>query len=76
MRRALRPIRVGSVGFEDLRRLQPISAQFAFDCGKPINRRYIEDFLSRNTADIKRRVLEFGNNAYTIRFGRDRNYPQ
>jgi SAM-dependent methyltransferase len=61
--------RVGAVGFGDLRRLQPISANFGYDRGKPLDRRYIEDFLSRNAEDIKGRVLEVADNAYTMRFG-------
>ena len=72
MRRALPPFRVGSVRLGDLRRIRPISDNFGFDRGKPIDRRYIEKFLSRNAADIRGRVLEIGDNEYTIRFGGDR----
>jgi hypothetical protein len=61
--------RVASVGFGDLRRLQPITKNFGYDRGKPLDRRYIEDFLSRNAEDIKGRVLEVADNAYTIQFG-------
>jgi glycosyltransferase involved in cell wall biosynthesis/SAM-dependent methyltransferase len=69
LRRALSRIELGSVGFGDLRRLRPISANFGFDRGKPLDRRYIEDFLSRNAADIRGRVLEVADNAYTMQFG-------
>jgi SAM-dependent methyltransferase len=72
MRNNLAPTRVGAVEFGQLRRLRPISANFGFDRGKPLDRRYIEDFLSRNPEDIKGRVLEVGDNAYTIQFGGDR----
>jgi glycosyltransferase involved in cell wall biosynthesis/SAM-dependent methyltransferase len=65
----LAPTRVGSVGFGGLRRLRPISENFGFDRGKPIDRRYIEDFLSRNAGDIRGRVLEVADNAYTMQFG-------
>ena len=53
----------------DLRRVFPISGYFGYDRGKPVDRRYIEDFLSRNTEDIRGRVLEVGDNAYTVQFG-------
>ena len=49
--------------------MRPISSNFGFDRGRPLDRRYIEDFLSRNAEDIKGRVLEVGDNAYTVQFG-------
>lgn len=51
------------------RRLQPISRTSGFDRGLPIDRYYIERFLAAHEVDIKGRVLEFGDNDYTIRFG-------
>jgi SAM-dependent methyltransferase len=59
----------GSVRFGDLRRLHPLSRRFGFDRGKPIDRYYIEDFLSRHAGDIQGRVLEVGDASYTRRFG-------
>ena len=59
----------GSVRFGDLRRLRPLSERFGFDRGTPIDRYYIEDFLSRHAGDIKGRVLEVGDASYTRRFG-------
>ncbi len=56
----------------DLRRLQPISQRFGYDRGKPVDRRYIENFLYRNAEDIGGRVLEFGDNTYTERYGGNR----
>jgi len=60
-----------------LRRLTPISRQFGFDRGKPIDRYYIEDFLGRFSGvpgyvdgDIRGRVLEVGDDVYTRHFGR------
>jgi SAM-dependent methyltransferase len=38
----------------------------------PIDRYYIERFLSRHRKDIGGRVLEVKDNAYTVRFGGDR----
>jgi SAM-dependent methyltransferase len=60
------------VSLGDLRRTTPISAHFGFDRGKPVDRRYVEAFLASNTADIRGRVLEIGDNSYTVRFGSDR----
>jgi SAM-dependent methyltransferase len=69
LRGALSRARLGSVEFGDLRRVRPISPKFGFDRGKPLDRRYIEDFLARNAADIKGRVLEVADSAYTTQFG-------
>ncbi len=63
---------VGRVRFGDLRRVRPISPSFGFDRGVPIDRYYIEGFLARHASDVRGRVLEFGNDAYTRRFGGDR----
>ena len=63
---------VGLVRFGDLRRLTPISRVFGFDRGTPIDRYYIERFLARNSADIRGRVLEIGDDTYTRRYGGDR----
>jgi hypothetical protein len=38
----------------------------------PVDRFYIERFLEMNAADIRGRVLEVGDDAYTRRFGGDR----
>jgi hypothetical protein len=43
-----------------------------FDRGLPIDRYYIERFLQTHSADIRRHVLEVGDNAYTRRFGGNR----
>ena len=72
IRARLTPARRKSVKFGDLRRLRPISSNFGFDRGKPVDRRYIEDFLSRHAEDIKGRVLEIGDNTYTRQYGEAR----
>ena len=63
---------VGSVSFGNLRRVTPVSRKFGYDRGTPVDRCYIEGFLSRNAADVRGRVLEVGDDAYTRRFGGDR----
>lgn len=60
---------IGALRFGNLRRLSPISSNFGFDRGTPIDRYYIEAFLSSCAADIRGCVLEIGDNAYTVRFG-------
>ncbi len=70
-RRSLEP-RLGTVDFGDLRRTAPISRVFGFDRGEPVDRHYIEAFLSANSDAISGRVLEIGDRTYTTRFGGDR----
>jgi len=64
--------RIGGVDFGDLRRLEPISANWGFDRGLPVDRYFIEDFLRRNQLDIGGRVLEVADWVYTREFGADR----
>jgi SAM-dependent methyltransferase len=59
----------GQVNFGDLRRLTPLSRDFGYDRGQPIDRYYIERFLAQHTDDIYGRVLEMGDNRYTRQFG-------
>jgi SAM-dependent methyltransferase len=57
------------VRFGDLSTTAPISRHFGFDRGVPIDRYYIERFLERNSALIRGRTLEIGDDEYTSRFG-------
>jgi SAM-dependent methyltransferase len=63
---------VGTVDFGDLRILAPVSREFGYDRGTPIDRYYIERFLDANQDVICGRVLEIGDDEYTRRFGRGR----
>jgi len=63
---------VGGVRFGSLRRLEPISREYGFDRGQPIDRYYVEGFLARHATDVRGRVLEIKENTYTTRFGGDR----
>jgi glycosyltransferase involved in cell wall biosynthesis/SAM-dependent methyltransferase len=63
--------RVGRAHFGGLRRLTPISRDFGFDRGQPVDRFYIEQFLAEHKADIRGNVLEVGDDVYTRRFGGD-----
>ncbi len=60
----------GRVRMGDLRRTTPLSRTWGFDRGRPIDRYYIEAFLSRHATDIRGRVLEAGTSDYTVTLGR------
>jgi SAM-dependent methyltransferase len=62
----------GRIDFGDFKRLTPISREFGFDRGQPIDRYYIDGFLQRHAADIQGRVVEVYDNTYTRRFGGNR----
>lgn len=63
---------VGKVNKGDFNRLDPFSKEFGYDRGGPIDRYYIEKFLADESASISGKVLEIGDNDYTIRFGGER----
>ncbi|MGH7348947.1 MAG: methyltransferase domain-containing protein [Candidatus Rokuibacteriota bacterium] len=63
---------VAWVRFGDLRRTRPIGRDYGYDRGRPIDRYYIERFLSHHAPDIRGRVLEVGDATYTRQFGADR----
>lgn len=50
----------------------PLSREFGYDRGQPIDRHYIEGFLAANSADVRGNVLEIGDASYSQRFGGDR----
>jgi glycosyltransferase involved in cell wall biosynthesis/SAM-dependent methyltransferase len=60
---------VGAVDFGDFHGTRPISSDFGFERGTPIDRYYIGKFLSAHAADIKGRALEVGDAAYCARYG-------
>ena len=53
----------------DFNRTTPFSIRYGFDRGGPVDRYYIENFLQQNADSIKGRVLEIGDNEYTMRYG-------
>lgn len=67
-----RPPPVGKVNFGDLSANRPLSRDFGYNRGTPVDRGYIEDFLERNKALVQGRVLEIGDDSYSRRFGEDR----
>ncbi len=64
--RWLYPARLGV-----LRRTSPLSDVHGFDRGTPVDRYYIERFLSQHQQDIQGRVLEMQASSYTRRYGRN-----
>lgn len=59
----------GNIKWGDLRRAVPLSKEFGYDRGGPVDRYYIENFLKENAAYIKGNVLEIGDNTYTMIYG-------
>ncbi len=62
----------GQVNKGDFNRTTPFSKDFGYDRGGPIDRYYIEKFLAQHASLVKGRVLEIGDNTYTLRFGSNR----
>jgi hypothetical protein len=60
------------VNFGELRRLSPVGRKLGRDRGLPIDRYYIERFLSAHAHRIAGQVLEIGDDRYTRKFGGSR----
>src|SRR5262245_24132765 len=56
----------------ELRRTTPLSRDWGYERGKPIDRHYIERFLEEHAEDIRGDVLEVQEDAMTHRFGGER----
>lgn len=67
--RARRGSTPARIAMGDLDRVTPVSDNFGYDRGTPIDRHYIERFLQRHADDIAGRALEVGDDAYCRRFG-------
>ncbi len=57
--------KIFSTNWKDFRTVKPISRIFGEDRGKPIDRYYIETFLSENKDLVKGTVLEIGDDYYS-----------
>jgi peptidoglycan/xylan/chitin deacetylase (PgdA/CDA1 family) len=66
------PPSVGNASIGDLRRTSAISTCWGGDRGKPVDRRYIEEFLLRHSPDMQGRVLEVKDPGYGKLFGGSR----
>ena len=60
---------IGWVRFGSLRRLHPVSSNWGFDRGLPVDRYYIEQFLQAHASDIRGHGLEIKEDLYSSRFG-------
>ena len=58
-----------AMGFGRVARNAPLSVNWGFDRGLPVDRYYAEQFLSDHSSDIRGRVLEVAENRYSTRFG-------
>jgi glycosyltransferase involved in cell wall biosynthesis/SAM-dependent methyltransferase len=58
------------VRFGDFDRTDPISADFGFNRGTPVDRYYIEAFLASHSQDIRGRTLEVRDSTYCCKFGK------
>jgi SAM-dependent methyltransferase len=63
------PPPLGRVRFGDFERPSPISRDFGFDRGTPVDRYYIDAFLAVHSGDIRGRALEIGDAVYCRKFG-------
>ena len=62
----------GTVPWGGLRRATPFSRSWGYDRGTPIDRVYIEQFLTKHAADVRGSCLEVLNGNYTQRLGGSR----
>lgn len=62
----------GKVSLGDMNRTEPFSKVFGFDRGGPVDRYYIENFLQKESGSMRGRVLEIGDNFYTLKYGGDK----
>ncbi|HUQ79571.1 MAG TPA: methyltransferase domain-containing protein [Gemmatimonadaceae bacterium] len=70
--RSVVPIRLRGVpGRARWLNTRPLSDSWGFERGTPIDRHFIEAFLTRHAADVRGRVLEIKSSAYTERIGRN-----
>ena len=60
---------LGKIKMGDFNRISPFDTEFGYNRGGPVDRYYIENFLQQCADRIKGRVLEIGDNEYTLRFG-------
>jgi len=59
----------GKIAMGDFNRVTPFSKSFGYERGGPVDRYYIEKFLKKQSLLIHGRVLEIGDNEYSLRFG-------
>jgi hypothetical protein len=60
---------ISRLKWHDLRDIHPVSREFGFDRGNPIDRYYIEKFLNLHRSSISGKVLEVAESHYSKKFG-------
>jgi glycosyltransferase involved in cell wall biosynthesis/SAM-dependent methyltransferase len=63
------PPALGEIDFGQLGSTRPVSSDFGWERGTAIDRYYVEKFLERCASDVRGRVLEIGDDAYSRRYG-------
>jgi peptidoglycan/xylan/chitin deacetylase (PgdA/CDA1 family) len=58
-----------SLDWGDLRRIDPISRDWGYERGTPVDRRYIDAFLAAHSSDVRGAVLEVQEDDFTGAFG-------
>lgn len=71
-RRRLRPLRLRRRLLLGVAQRHPVSRTWGFERGTPIDRVFIDRFLTEHAADVRGTVLEIGDPDYTRRYGGDR----
>lgn len=73
IRRLVNPVRRVrgrlAIGSGQFNRSRPLSREYGYDRGTPIDRYYVEGFLASMAGHIRGRVLEVGDDTYSRRFG-------
>jgi hypothetical protein len=64
--------KVGTVRFGDFGRTKPVSNDYGFDRGTPVDRYYIERVLKDHAELVRGRVLEVSEPGYTRMFGAEK----
>ena len=66
LKRLVNPVDVSKLN------VNPVSREFGFDRGTPIDRYYIEKFLGENADKIKGNVLEIADSNYSRKFSKNK----
>jgi hypothetical protein len=53
----------------DLWSTRPVSRSFGFDRGTPVDRHFVDRFLTAHAGDVFGRTLEIGDDSYTAQYG-------
>lgn len=69
--RILSKLRISRLRWHDMRDVKPVSNKFGFDRGTPIDRYYIQQFLSANSHYIRGSVLEVADSGFSKMYGKD-----